>query len=234
MNKVKQKELAENWDTVVEGQNFDRGKFLMSWINQGFSIDEICSAIEIHARHASSRGSVKAYIDKYGIAIGLDKGGAAAPLVLSNATLRKAVRAAGKEIEPKEDDEYVEYYEEQGATPAVAKRLAKAEKLGEWLKENDCWDEEKDRVKTKAIEKAEAKIEVTFDRWMSRFDRHWRNIDSFIEFLRTTPQDKMQDSTITAKLEKLAAQLEKQAERFETGHSKFEARQAAKNRKVTK
>jgi len=58
--------------------------------------------------------------DKYAIAIGLGDAACPQAVKMTDATLGKAVRAAGEEIEPEENDEYVEYYEEQGATPAVA------------------------------------------------------------------------------------------------------------------
>jgi len=46
-------------------------------------------------------------------------------------TLRKAARAAGKEIEPEENDSYVEYYEDQGATPAACDQITKSAILNE-------------------------------------------------------------------------------------------------------
>ena len=109
----------------------------------------------------------------------------------------------------------------------MAKRVAKAEVLGEWIKDNEFYDENTGEVKIPKNVQSKSNSAWTKHRWQSRYSRHCESVAEFLNFLASTKQDQMTDSKAAARLRRYAGQLEKQADRFEVGFEKSKARMAA-------
>lgn len=225
------RQFAEGFDEIVETQAYQLSEYVVvEGINEGHDIIEIERALNEYGNTPRSRQTIQRWIDKYGIAVGL--GGSApagAPLAIGSDNLASVIAASGIKL-PDDDDAYVQHYVKEGATLDVAKRIARGEKVGEWLADNDHWDKELDRIRPKALSNATAKAsgKIPYDRWLSRWTTWLIRAGDMLTFLKATKQDQMQDSTVHRELFRLAAQFEKQAERFEVGFEKSKARVAAR------
>ena len=220
------REFAEGFNEIVEAQTHQLSEYVVvEGINEGHDIKEIVRALGEYGKTRPSQTTIQRWIDKYGIAVGLGGGDTpGVPLAISSTNLLDAIAASGVKM-PNEDDEYVQHYIAEGATPDVAKRIARGERVGEWLRDNDGWDMEKDRVKTKSLAPSGAMLLRT---WLTRWTTWMGRTGDFVMFLQSTKQDQMGDSTVHKQLYRFAAQLEKQAERFEIGYEKSQARKKAK------
>jgi hypothetical protein len=227
------KQFAQGYDDMVEAQEFQRAEYIVEeGINKGQDMDAIARALGEYSNNPPSTMTIRRWVDKYGLAVGLGHTQGRA-LSIGSEHLADATKASGVEM-PSGDDEYVKYYEEQGATPDVAKRIARAERVGEWMRDNDHWDYEKDRVKPAGIRRAAEKANggLPHDRWMRRWTTWLGRGGEMLTFLMNTKQDQMRDSTVAKELRRFAAQFEKQAERFETGYEKYKARKSARKAKA--
>ena len=226
------REFAEGFDEMVEAQEATiaqtRSDYIMDeGVNKGHTIHEIARALGEYSSHAPSQSTIQRWIDIAGISVGLGDppdafGGS--PKIGSPA-LSAAIAASGVKM-PDEDDEYVQHYIAEGATPDVAKRIARGERVGEWLRDNDGWNMEKQRINP-SLQPVRSGA-MALRSWLTRWTTWMGRTGDFVMFLQSTKQDQMGDSTVHKQLYRFAAQLEKQAERFEIGYEKSQARKKAK------
>ncbi len=221
------RQFAEGFDEIVNAKDYQLSEYVVvEGINKGHDMNEIGRALGDYASgNAPGHATIRRWVDKYAIAVGLGGDGSPGdPLSISSDNLANAIAASGVKM-PDEEDEYVQHYVAEGATLDVAKRIARGEKVGEWLRDNDGWDVEKDRVKPAALVSSG---KMTLRSWLTRWTTWMGRTGEFITFLQSTKQDQMGDSTVHKQLYRFAAQFEKQAERFEIGYEKAQARNKAR------
>ena len=219
------REFAEGFDEMHTSQRYQRAKYIVTeGLEAGHDISEISRATEKYGENSLARVTVQEYIDLYAISQGADRDGT--PISAGTHRIRHAMSMYDVPIEA---DEITEYVAETGASPELAERIIRGEKVGEALREDGLINDD-GTLKIPDPRKIDSAAFDNFrqhGQWMTRFGSRMIRTLEFVRWLRDTKQDQMRDSKVPSKLRSLAGDLERQADRFEIGYAKAAAKREA-------
>jgi len=222
------REFAEGFDELNTAQRYQRSKFIVEeGIDAGHDIPEIAKATEKYGENKLARSTVEQYIDLWAISQGVSPGE-----THISAGHHRVTAAINMYDVPVEADEVAEYVAETGASPELAERIIRGEKVGAALRSDGLINKDGtlDVPDPRSLDPVKLSAYRTFGQWMTRFGVKEMRTMEFVLMLRGTKQDEMKDSTVAGKLRALAGHFEKQADRFEIGHAKNAAKKQAAGR----
>ncbi len=222
------REFAEGFDELNTGQRYQRAKYIVTeGLEAGHDISEISRATEKYGENRLARSTVQEYVDLYAISLGAARRGT--PISAGKDRIRAAFGMYDVEVN---DDEVGEYVSETGASPELAERIIRGEKVGEALLADGLVNND-GTLKVPDPRRLDPEKFERFRKhgqWMTRFGGKIMRSLEFIAFLKSAKQDEMRDSKVAGKLRSLASQLERQADRFEIGYAKNAAKKQAAGR----
>ena len=228
MDKQWARAFAEGFDELNTAQRYQRSKFIVEeGIDAGHDISEIARATEQYGENKLARNTVQQYIDLWAVSEGASQGGT--PISAGHHRVTAAINMYDV---PVNNDEVAEYVAETGASPELAERIIRGEKVGAALRNDGLVNRDGtlDVPDPRKLDKPKLDAYRAHGGWMTRFGAREMRTADFVQFLRDTKQDEMHDSTVARKLRALAGHFEKQADRFEVGHAKTAAKKQAAGR----